>query len=108
MAAVGPRRGTGRVRQDHTLVPVAGGGRATQRRVAWLALDPGDGDLRLFLTHLVAAIQTAEPEAGADALALLEAGASMCRRSRTNPLNQAYESLTIASMAARASGLVGS
>jgi len=45
-----------------------------QRRVAWLALDPGDADLRLFLTHLVAAIQTAEPEAGVDALALLEAG----------------------------------
>ena len=46
----------------------------SQRRVAWLALDPGDADLRLFLTHLVAAIQTAEPEIGADALGLLEAG----------------------------------
>jgi LuxR family maltose regulon positive regulatory protein len=46
----------------------------SQRRVAWLALDPGDADLRLFLTHLVAAIQTAEPEAGVDALAALEAG----------------------------------
>ena len=46
----------------------------SQRRVAWLALDPGDADLRVFLTHLVAAIQTAEPEAGVDALALLEAG----------------------------------
>ncbi len=46
----------------------------SQPRVAWLALDPGDADLRLFLTHLVAAIQTAEPEAGVDALALLEAG----------------------------------
>ena len=46
----------------------------SHRRVAWLALDPGDADLRLFLTHLVAAIQTAEPEAGIDALALLEAG----------------------------------
>jgi LuxR family maltose regulon positive regulatory protein len=33
-----------------------------QRRVAWLALDSGDADLRLFLTHLVAAIQTAEPD----------------------------------------------
>ena len=40
-----------------------------QRSVAWLALDPGDADLRVFLTHLVAAIQTAEPEAGIDALA---------------------------------------
>jgi LuxR family transcriptional regulator, maltose regulon positive regulatory protein len=34
----------------------------SQRRVAWLALDEGDADLRLFLTHLVAAIQTVEPE----------------------------------------------
>ncbi len=48
----------------------------SQRRVAWLALDPSDADLRLFLTHLVAAIQTVEPEAGVDALALLEAGAT--------------------------------
>jgi LuxR family maltose regulon positive regulatory protein len=46
----------------------------SQCRVAWLALDPGDADLRLFLTHLVAAIQTAEPEVGVDALALLGAG----------------------------------
>ncbi len=45
-----------------------------QRRVAWLALDPGDADVRIFLTHLVAAIQTTEPEAGVDALAMLEAG----------------------------------
>ena len=47
---------------------------SSQRRVAWLALDRGDADLRVFLTHLVAAIQTAEPEAGGDALALLDAG----------------------------------
>ena len=46
----------------------------SQRSVAWLALDPGDADLRRFLTHLVAAIQTVEPEAGVEALALLEAG----------------------------------
>jgi ATP/maltotriose-dependent transcriptional regulator MalT len=46
----------------------------SQRRVAWLSLDPGDADLRLFLTHLVAASQTVEPEVGVDALALLEAG----------------------------------
>ena len=26
-------------------------------RVAWLSLDPGDSDLRRFLTHLVAAVQ---------------------------------------------------
>src|SRR3954454_1691793 len=48
---------------------------SSERRVAWLALDPGDADLRVFLTHLVAAIQTVEPEAGIDALALLEASA---------------------------------
>ncbi|MBV9365630.1 MAG: AAA family ATPase [Solirubrobacterales bacterium] len=45
------------------------------RRVAWLALDRGDADLRVFLTHLVAAIQTVEPEVGIEALALLGAGA---------------------------------
>src|ERR1700756_3647264 len=45
------------------------GAESSQRRVAWLALDPGDADLGLFLTHLVAAIQTVEPEAGVDALA---------------------------------------
>ena len=50
--------------------------RTSRRRVAWLALDPGDADVGLFLTHLVAAIQTAESEAGVDALALLEAGGS--------------------------------
>src|SRR5829696_6958171 len=49
---------------------------SSQRRVAWLALDSGDADLRLFLTHLAEAIQTVEPEAGVDALAVLEAGAT--------------------------------
>jgi len=43
-------------------------------QVAWLALDSADADIRTFLTHLVAAIQNAEPEAGVDALALLEPG----------------------------------
>ena len=43
-------------------------------RVAWLALDPGDADVRVFLTQLVAAIQTAEPAVGVDALTLLDAG----------------------------------
>jgi LuxR family maltose regulon positive regulatory protein len=47
---------------------------AGERRVAWLALDSGDADLRVFLTNLVAAIRTVEPDAGADALALLEGG----------------------------------
>jgi LuxR family maltose regulon positive regulatory protein len=49
---------------------------SSERSVAWLALDPDDADVRLFLTHLVAAIQTVESEAGVDALALLEAGAT--------------------------------
>jgi ATP/maltotriose-dependent transcriptional regulator MalT len=49
---------------------------ASDRRVAWLALDPGDGDVRLFLAHLVAAIQVAEPEVGVEAIALLEAAGS--------------------------------
>src|SRR3954451_12492548 len=48
----------------------------SQQRVAWLALDAADADLRMFLTHLAAAVQTVEPEAGGDALALLQAGAS--------------------------------
>ncbi len=48
----------------------------SQPRVAWLALDPGDADPVVFLTHLVAAIRAAEPDVGIDALALLEAGAT--------------------------------
>ena len=42
---------------------------SSHRSVAWLALDPGDADLRLFLTHFVAAIQTVEPEAGIEVVA---------------------------------------
>jgi LuxR family maltose regulon positive regulatory protein len=49
---------------------------SSQRRVAWLALDGGDADVRVFLTHLTAAIRAAEPDAGAEALALLEASAA--------------------------------
>jgi ATP/maltotriose-dependent transcriptional regulator MalT len=45
-----------------------------QCRVAWLALDPGDTELRTFLTHLVAATQVADPQVGVEALGLLEAG----------------------------------
>ncbi len=40
--------------------------------VAWLSLDAGDSDLRLFLTHVLAAVQASNPEVGADAMALLE------------------------------------
>ena len=56
----------------------SGGGMGTgsSPRVAWLALDPGDADVRRFLIHLIAAIQTTEPDVGVDALALLEAGGS--------------------------------
>ncbi len=46
------------------------------RRVAWLALDPGDADVRRFLAHLIAALQTAAPEAGVEALAQLQAAAT--------------------------------
>jgi LuxR family maltose regulon positive regulatory protein len=49
---------------------------ASWPRVAWLALDRGDVELRSFLTHLVAAIQTVEPEVGVDALALMEGGSN--------------------------------
>ncbi len=41
-------------------------------RVAWLSLDPMDSDLRRFLTHLVAALQTQAIGVGAEALALLD------------------------------------
>ena len=41
-------------------------------RVAWLSLDAEDSELRRFVTHLVAAIQTSSPRMGAEALALLE------------------------------------
>ncbi len=47
-----------------------------RRTVAWLALDAADADLRRFLTHLVTAVRTIEPDVGADALALLGAGDS--------------------------------
>lgn len=46
----------------------------SKRKVAWLALDSGDNELLRFLTHLVAAIQRAEPAVGVEALALLESG----------------------------------
>jgi LuxR family maltose regulon positive regulatory protein len=40
-------------------------------RVAWLSLDPGDADLRRFLTHLIAAVQATSPETGREAMAAL-------------------------------------
>ena len=41
-------------------------------RVGWLSLDAADADPRAFLTHLVAALQAASPELGAEALALMD------------------------------------
>jgi LuxR family maltose regulon positive regulatory protein len=58
----------------HWLAQAAG---RSQCRVAWLALDRGDTELRTFLTHLVAATQVADPEVGVEALGLLEAGGAM-------------------------------
>jgi LuxR family transcriptional regulator, maltose regulon positive regulatory protein len=49
-----------------------GKGESEPPRVAWLSLDAGDSELRRFVTHLVAAIQTSSPRVGAKALALLE------------------------------------
>ena len=46
-------------------------------RVAWLSLDAEDSELRRFVTHLVAAIQTSSPRVGAEALALLESGRTL-------------------------------
>jgi LuxR family maltose regulon positive regulatory protein len=42
------------------------------RRVAWLSLDATDNDPRQFLTALVAAVQSARPEVGAEAIAQLQ------------------------------------
>jgi LuxR family maltose regulon positive regulatory protein len=46
-------------------------------RVGWLSLDPADADLQAFLTHLVAALQAAGPEVGAQALALIDTERSL-------------------------------
>ena len=74
-AAAGAGLRTGRLRQDHGHDPVAlvdgAGTTGERRRVAWLSLDEGDSDLRRFLTHLVAALQTTSPDLGAEALALM-------------------------------------
>jgi hypothetical protein len=68
------RQSLGELMSRQLLVQSLAAVEASPRRGAWLALDAGDADLRVFLTHLVAALQTAEPEAGVDALALLEGG----------------------------------
>ena len=43
-----------------------------QRPVAWLSLDEGDNDPARFLTYLVAALQTVEPNIGAGILNVLQ------------------------------------
>jgi LuxR family transcriptional regulator, maltose regulon positive regulatory protein len=40
--------------------------------VAWLSLDEGDGDPTRFLTYLIAALRTAVPQIGEEALGLLQ------------------------------------
>ena len=53
---------TGRVRQDHRAQRLARPPRQRSRTApgsAWLSLDDGDNDLTRFLTHLVAALQSA-------------------------------------------------
>ncbi|MFP5416938.1 MAG: helix-turn-helix transcriptional regulator, partial [Actinomycetes bacterium] len=53
---------------------VAGLPTTTDTCVAWLSLDAADGDLRRFLTHLVAAVRTVDPAWGADAMLLVQSG----------------------------------
>jgi LuxR family transcriptional regulator, maltose regulon positive regulatory protein len=52
-----------------------GDGRGTPAaRVAWLSLDAADSDPRLFLPHLVAALQIVSPKVGFEALTLMDTG----------------------------------
>jgi LuxR family maltose regulon positive regulatory protein len=46
---------------------------ADRRLAAWLSLDRGDNDLASFWTYVIAALRTAVPGVGEDALALLQA-----------------------------------
>jgi LuxR family maltose regulon positive regulatory protein len=46
---------------------------ADRPSAAWLSLDPGDNHPATFWTYLIAALQTAVPAVGANALALLQA-----------------------------------
>lgn len=45
----------------------------SKQSVAWLSLDQGDGDLKRFLSYLVAALQTVAPEIGVNVLSALQA-----------------------------------
>lgn len=42
------------------------------RQVAWVSLDAGDNDVRRFLTHLLAAVRTTNPDLAQEAVAALE------------------------------------
>ncbi|HMM94997.1 LuxR C-terminal-related transcriptional regulator [Phycicoccus sp.] len=44
------------------------------RHVAWLSLEPGDDDLPTFVRQFVLAVQTVAPDAGEDAMSLLDTG----------------------------------
>lgn len=47
-----------------------------KRPVAWLSLDKDDSDLRRFLSYLVAALQTVQPDVGKEIQGLLQASQS--------------------------------
>ena len=68
--------GAGGVRQDDAADRLVGRRIAEGRATAWLSLDRRDNDPALFWTYLVAALQTAAPEVGAGALALLQSSQS--------------------------------
>ncbi|RNM14049.1 tetratricopeptide repeat protein [Nocardioides pocheonensis] len=46
-------------------------------RVAWVSLDSGDNDVRRFLTHVIAAFQTTNPELGVDVGSVVETAAEV-------------------------------
>src|SRR6201996_6495497 len=46
---------------------------ADRRRAAWLSLDPGDNNLASFWAYVIAALRTAAPGVGQDALVMLAA-----------------------------------
>ncbi len=47
-----------------------------KRRAAWLSLDEGDNDLIRFLTYFIAALQTIDPNIGAEGLRMLQSNQS--------------------------------
>jgi LuxR family maltose regulon positive regulatory protein len=44
---------------------------ASSAKIAWISLDAGDNDVRRFLTHLIAALQTTNADLGRDAQGLV-------------------------------------